>query len=142
MRAYIEYELGKLYRDQGDWPAAHLHLHLARGVFSHDESDPVFNMELAWGILGNLDFVEHQLGELDSAEQIYFQCLSFFKELGSRGNMATILARLALLEEQRGNRLAALQYATEAFDWSRRLGMLEEQTLIEDLCTRLSQERP
>jgi hypothetical protein len=77
--------------------------------FCHDESDPVFNMDLARGILSNLGFVEHQLDELDSAEQLNLQCLSFFKELGSRRNMATLLARLALLEEQRGNHSAALQ---------------------------------
>jgi tetratricopeptide (TPR) repeat protein len=138
LRAYIEYEFGKFYRDRGDWPVAYRHLHVARGVFCHDESDPVFNMELAWGILSNLGFVEHQLGDLDAAEQLYLQCLSFFKELGSRGNMATLLGRLALLEEQRGNLAAALEYANEALDWSRRLGMVEEQALMEALHTRLS----
>lgn len=138
LRAYVEYELGKFYRDRGDWPAAHRHLIVARGVFCHDESDPVFNMELAWGILSTLGFVEHQLGDLDAAEQLYLQCLSFFKELGSRGNMATLLARLALLEEQRGNRNSALEYANEALNWSRRLGMVDEQALIEDLYTRLT----
>ena len=52
--------------------------------------------------------------------------------------MATLLVRLALLEEQRGNRTAALEYANEALDWSRRLGMVEEQALMEALHTRLS----
>ena len=62
----------------------------ARDVFRHDESDPLFNMELAWGILSNLGFVEHQLGNLDTAEQMYLQCLSFFKEMGGRGAMIQI----------------------------------------------------
>jgi tetratricopeptide (TPR) repeat protein len=138
LRAYIEYELGKFYRDCGDWQGAQQHLYAARDVFRHDESDPVFNVELAWGILSNLGFVEHQRGDLNSAEQLYLQCLSFFRELGSRGNMATQLARLALLEEQRGNLAAALEYATEALNWSRRLGMVEEQAMMEALHTRIS----
>jgi tetratricopeptide (TPR) repeat protein len=103
LRAYIEYELGKINRDEGDWQAAQRHLYAARDVFRHDENDPVFNMELAWGILSNLGYVEHQLGHLDTAEQMYLQSLSFFREFGSRGNMATLLTRLALLEEQRGD---------------------------------------
>jgi tetratricopeptide (TPR) repeat protein len=90
--------LGKINRDRGDWQEAKKHLHAARDVFRHDETDPVFNMELAWGILSNLGFVEHQLGNLDTAEQLYLQCLGFFKELGSRGTMTTLLTRLALLE--------------------------------------------
>jgi len=138
LRAYIEYELGKFYRDCGDWQGAQDHLYAARDVFRHDESDPVFNVELAWGILSNLGFVEHQRGDLDSAEQLYLQCLSFFRELGSRGNMATLLARLALLEEQRGNRTAALEYENEALDWSRRLGMVEEEAQMEAIYARLS----
>jgi tetratricopeptide (TPR) repeat protein len=140
MRAHIEFELGKYYRDRGDWQSARRHLYTSRDVFRHDESDAVFNMELALGILSSLGFVEHQLGNLDAAEQMYLQCLSFFKELGGRGTMTTVLTRLALLEEQRGNRSTALQYATEALDWSRRLGMVREQVLMEDLCTRLSKE--
>jgi tetratricopeptide (TPR) repeat protein len=137
LRAYIEYELGKLNRDLCDWQEAQRHLYAARDVFRHDESDPVFNLELAWGILSNLGFVEHQLGNLDAAEQIYLQCLGFFKELGSRGTMTTLLTRIALLEEQRGNLIAAKEYANEALYWSRRLGMVEEQSQVEALETRL-----
>jgi len=140
LRAYIEYELGKINRDRGDWHAAQRHLYAARNVFRHDESDPVFNMELAWSILSCLGYIEHQLGNFDTTEQIYIQCLSFFKELGDRGNMATLLARLALLEEQRGKRAASKQYAIEALDWSRRLGMVKEQMQMENLFTRLSKE--
>jgi hypothetical protein len=52
--------------------------------------------------------------------------------------MATLLARLALLEEQRGNRTAALEYENEALDWSRRLGMVEEEAQMEAIYARLS----
>jgi tetratricopeptide (TPR) repeat protein len=104
MQAYADYELGKHARDRGDWQRAQHYLYAARNVFRYDEHDPVFNVELAWGILSNLGFVEHQLGNLASTEQMYLQCLGFFQELGSKGTMTTLLTRLALLEEQRDNR--------------------------------------
>lgn len=140
MRAHVEFELGKYYRDRGDWQSARRHLYTSRDVFRHDESDAVFNMELALGILSSLGFVEHQLGNLDAAEQMYLQCLSFFKELGGRGTMTTVLTRLALLEEQRGNRSNAIAYANEAFHWTQHLRMVEEQALMEALYTRLAKE--
>jgi tetratricopeptide (TPR) repeat protein len=118
LQGYANYELGKLYRDQGDRQSAQQYLYAARTVFRHDADDPVFNIELAWGILSNLGFVEHQLGNLDTAEQMYLQCLGFFQELGSKGARTTLVSRLALLEEQRGNRTAALAYASEALRWS------------------------
>lgn len=142
LRAYIEYELGKIYRDRGDWQDAQRHLYAARDVFRDDEADPAFNVELAWGILSNLGFIEHQLGNLDTAEQMYLQCLSFLRELGGRGTMATLLTRLAQLEEQRGNRTTALAYANEALQWTRRLGMVEEQTLLQELLNHLSSVDP
>ena len=135
-----QYELGKFYfyRDRGDWQGAQRHLVAARNVFRHDEADPVFNIELAWVIMSNLGFVEHQLGNFDTAEQIYLQCLSFFKELGGRRTMTTLLTRLALLEEPQDNRATAQAYASEALHWARGLGMVEEQTLVEGLLIRLA----
>src|SRR2546421_12902220 len=51
LRAYIEYELGKFYRERGDLQGAQHHLYMARDVFCADENEPVINVELAWGIL-------------------------------------------------------------------------------------------
>lgn len=140
LRAYIEYELGKFYRDRGEWQAAQQHLYIARDVFRHDEIDPVFNIELAFGILSSLGLIEHQLGNLDTAKQMYLQCFSFFKKLGGRGTMTTLLTRLASLEEQRGNHEAALKYATDALDWSRRLGMVQEQAQAEAIFHRVAKK--
>jgi tetratricopeptide (TPR) repeat protein len=140
MQAYVDYELGKYHRDRHDWQAAQRQLYAARNVFRADEIDPVFNTELAWGILSNLGFVEHQLGNLESAAQMYLQCLAFFQELGGRGTMTTLLVRLALLEEQRNNLATAFAYANEAFYWSQRLNMVEEQSLMQSLLIRLSEQ--
>lgn len=138
VQASVEYEIGKIYRDMGDWQAAQTHFYLARDVFRDDEKEPAFNIELAWGVLSNLGFLEHQLGHLDAAEQMYLKSLTFFRDLGSRGSLATTLVRLAALEEQRGNGSSALTYATEALDWSRRLGLVLELAQAEAICARLS----
>ncbi len=138
VRATIEYELGKYYRDLGNWQEARSIFITTRDVFRNDEADPVFNTELAWGVLSNLGFIEHQLGGLDAAEQMYLQSLDFFREFGGRGNMTTLLVRLATLEEQRGDHAASLQYAREAWDWSRRLGLVQEQAQADTLLQRLT----
>ncbi len=136
--AYIDYELGKLARDRGQLSLAQQHLTAARDVFRYDESEPWFNMELAWGIYSNLGVIEQQLDNLDTAEQIYLQCLAFFKDQGSRGNMITCLTRLAILKEQLGDPVAALEYTKEALLWSRRLDMALERRQSEELYHRLT----
>jgi len=142
VRATIEYEIGKIYRDMGDWQTAQTHFYLARDVFRDDEKEPIFNVELAWGVLSNLGFIEHQLGHLDAAEQMYLKSLAFFRDLGSRGSLATTLVRLAALEAQRSKSASALTYATEALDWSRRLGLVQEQEQAEAICEQLSKVDP
>jgi tetratricopeptide (TPR) repeat protein len=138
VRAIIEYELGKYYRDLGNWQEARSIFIAIRDMFRNDEADTILNAELAWGVLSNLGFIEHQLGRLDAAEQMYLQSLDYLREFGGRGNMATSLVRLAMLEEQRSKPTASLQYAREALDWTRRLGMVQEQAQAEALLQRLT----
>jgi LuxR family glucitol operon transcriptional activator len=128
VRADIEYELGKIARDQQRWADARQHFLAARDVFCHDQENPVFVLERASSVLGNLGVVAHQLGHLDEAARLYQQALDFFRGEGGRGYLVTLLGRLAALEEQRGNHTAALDYAREALEWSQKLGMVQEQT--------------
>jgi tetratricopeptide (TPR) repeat protein len=136
--ADIHYELGKLARDQERWQEAETHLRAARDLFGHQQDNPAFNLELAWGVTGNLGFVIQQLGDIDTAAQMYLQALNVAKAHGGRGNLTTFQIRLALLEEQRGNNDLALDYASEALSWSRQLGMIKEQAQAEAICARLS----
>ncbi len=134
--AEIEHELGKLARDQGRWYEAQKHFLFARDVFSSEEDNPPFNLEFAWVILGNLGFIEHQLGNLETAEQMYVQAISLYGSSG-KGHRTTLIVRLASLEEQRGNTSVALKYAHEALEWSKRLGMVQEREQAEALLHRL-----
>jgi hypothetical protein len=137
VRADIEYELGKVERDSNNWPAAKSHFLAARSVFRHDDEQPAFNIEFAWGLLSNLGLIAHHEGDVETALQYYMQCLATYRETGSKGDITTLLVRLAALEEQRGNHAAALEYAREALEWSRKLGMVQERAQAEAIVGRL-----
>jgi len=136
--ADIAYELGKIARDRGDWHDAQKHFLQAREIFSLDDLNPSFNSERAWGVLSQLGYIEHQLGNLDTAAQSYLQSLDYLRSVGSRGFITTLLVRFASLEEQRGNYPAALDYAREALEWGRRLGMVQELGQAEVIVGRLN----
>jgi LuxR family glucitol operon transcriptional activator len=135
-RANIEYELGKIARDRGNWKIAQSHLLAAHDIFvqNSDSSPPV---EHTWGILAQLGFVKHQLGDVDSAAQMYLQAVESCRLTGGKGALTTLLVRLAALEEQRGNSATAVDYAREALEWSRKLGMVQERAQAEAIVGRL-----
>jgi len=136
-QANINFEIGKIARDQGDWPLAHHYFLAAQQVFRLEDTDLVFNPDRAWGLMGNVALVVQHSGDLDGAAPLYQQALEYFREAGEVGYMITILARFATLEEQRGQFAAAWSYAQEALERSRRLGMAQELAQMEALCVRL-----
>jgi tetratricopeptide (TPR) repeat protein len=138
VQADIAIEQGKIARDLGDWQRALVHFQAAREVFRVDLDQPQFNIERAWGAYSQFAYVTHQLGNLDAAARMYHTSLAAIREVGSRGYLATVLVRYAALEEQRGNAAVALEYAHEALDWSRKLGLPHEQAQAEALLARLS----
>ena len=137
VEADINIELGKIARDQRDWPTAQAHFQAARAVFRLDIENPVFNIERAWGAIGQFAYVAHQLGDLENAATMYQESIEFLRETGSRGFLTTLLLRFATLEEQRGQRATALEHAREALEWSRKLGMAQERAQAEALVGRL-----
>jgi tetratricopeptide (TPR) repeat protein len=140
VRTDIEYELGKIARDRGDWKAAQDHFLIARETFNHEEENILFNTERAWGLLSNLGFVAYQLGDLDTAAQNYQQCFESYQGAGSKGDKTTLLVRMAALEEQRGAYEVAWNYANEALIWSQKLEMVLELAQAKAICERLSRK--
>lgn len=126
-QAELTYERGKIARDRGDWESARQLFEQALTVFSVDEVQPRFNPERSWGILGNLGYTLHRQGRLDEADSIYQRCLSFFRQSGGRGYLATLLVRRAELLLERGDRSAARTHAEESLILSERIGLIEEQ---------------
>src|SRR5262249_52053736 len=137
VRADLEYEQGKFARDRGDFLVARQHFVTAREEFLDGQQESVLNVDRVWGVLRNLGFVAHQLGDLETAAQMYKQCFNALRDIGSRGYIVILLIQLALVEEQRGNRPAALGYAGEALEWARKLGMAREQAQAEAIVRRL-----
>ncbi|MDZ4721649.1 MAG: tetratricopeptide repeat protein [Roseiflexaceae bacterium] len=139
VRADIAYELGKIERDCGNWDVARTHFLEAQSVFRYDDDKQVFNAEFAWGLLSNLGVVAAQHGQFEKAMQYYQQCLAAYRQTGGKGDIATLLVRLALLEEQRGNHIIAIEYAREALELTSKLELVYEQGQAETLLARLEQ---
>jgi len=137
-RADIEYELGKIARDRGDWPAAEQRFRAVCTVFNTEDETPIFNVERAWGVLGNLAFVLSQQRNTAEAIQLFQQSLGFFQQFGGRGYTATLLVRLADLEARAGMPAEALAHAQQALDLGRKLGMVQELAQAEALLARLA----
>jgi LuxR family glucitol operon transcriptional activator len=137
LRADIAYELGKIARDQQDWEAAKAHFVAASDVYRVENNPPMANVERYYSVLSNLAYILHQQGDLEGATQLYRQAYGYYHGAGSKGIMAKLLLRMAILEQGRGDHLAALEHAREAIDWSRKLGMVQEQAQAEVLLSRL-----
>ncbi len=136
-RADIEYERGKIARDPGDWADARQRFQAAHAVFNSDDVSPSFNVERAWGVVGNLAYALSQENETTEAVRLFRQSLEFFRQFGGRGYTATLLVRLAELEARSSMHAEALAHAHEALDLSRKLGMVHELAQAEALLAQL-----
>ena len=61
-----------------------------------------------------------------------------YRATGGKGDIATLLVRLATLEALRGDRASALLHAREALELSRKLGMFQERQQAEALLAQLA----
>jgi tetratricopeptide (TPR) repeat protein len=137
LRANIEYELGKVARDKENWREAKRLFERARAIYREDIANPVFNIERTWGLLSNLGLVAHKLGNLDEAIENYRKALAFFRTEGGIVNVATLLVRMAALEEQRGQINAAGKYAREALELCQQMGLAQERAEAESLLRQI-----
>lgn len=142
VRADIDYELGKVERDAGNWSPAKTHFLSARSIFRHDDDHPVFNIEFAWGLLSNLGLIAYMEGDYEQARQYYDQCLAAYRDTGGKGDIATLMIRMATLEQRQNNYGKALTLAREALEWIRKLGMVQEQAEAEALLAKLAHGSP
>lgn len=135
--ASLLYEKGRIFRDQEEWEQARHALIQARDVFGYDAITGEFDIRRAWGVLGNLGVVEYALGNYDEARLIYEQCIAHIRISGGKGGLATLLTRLAQLEEQCGNFSIALEHINEAMAISQQLNLAKEIELAEQIYQRL-----
>ena len=136
-RADLNNERGKIHRDQADWIGARTFFQEARTIFSIEEDSPTFNIERAWGVLGNVAFVMVQLGEHVEAERLYRQSLEYFRQFGGRAYTATLLVRLAALELQQGKHDSGREHAREGLELSQKLNLVQERAQAEVILAQL-----
>ncbi|NWJ97860.1 MAG: tetratricopeptide repeat protein [Chloroflexi bacterium] len=134
----ITSELGKLSRDQGKYEEALTQFDAALKTLEGEFEHRVVDSRLHYGILANLGFVTFKLGNIEDARAYLTQSWNFFNERGGKGPGGTALYRLALVEEQAGNKELALHYATKALELLKILGMEPEIPDAEALIRRLT----
>jgi LuxR family glucitol operon transcriptional activator len=139
IQANIEYELGHLARDRGDWTGAERHLLAVRDLFSQPERDPIFTTEFGWGLYRQLGTVAERRGELERAIQLYEQSLSLGRTTGMGAHEANVLVRVARLELQLGRSERSRQYAAEALESGRRYRLPREQAEAAELLAHLGE---
>lgn len=137
-RAELAFERGKIARDRGEFAAAHALFLNAQQLFPIDVEQAEFNPERAWGIVGNIGYVLHQLGDLDEAAALYDRCLAYFRQSGGRGYTATLLVRMAAIAEQRGTYDVAIAYGREALELSTKLVQVQEHQQATSLIAQVT----
>lgn len=140
-QANIDYELGKLARDQGDWE-------LAREFFfkvydwakEKQEDHQILDTALAMGAQGNLALALYHQSAYGEARDLCIDSIRFFEKQGGKGYLAVLKHRYALIEEALGNHEAALRAAREGLQMCCRLGMRPEIETMEALVRRLEED--
>ena len=137
VQASIQYELGRIARDLEDWGQAQQHFLAVRTLFAQMDDDPVFRAEFAWGLFRQLAIVAERQGEVETAAQMYRQCLEAGRITGMGAYEADVLVRIARLELQLGRMESAQKYAREALTSGQRFHLPREQSEAEALLALL-----
>jgi tetratricopeptide (TPR) repeat protein len=99
-QANLDYELGKLARDQGKWHLAQNHyLKVENWASRKKEKKEPFDLALARGAQGNRALALYHLGKYEEARRLVIDSIEFFKHHGGKGYLALLKYRYALIEE-------------------------------------------
>lgn len=134
----LEFELGKLARDKGDWESARQSFSkIVDWSKNREENNLAFSPDLVMGARGSLAFVLSQLGEYEEAEAECLASMTFGEKRGGRGYYAMLQYRLSLIKEAVGDLEEALVLAESALATCYQLGMKPEIPEFELLVDRL-----
>ena len=137
--AYVHLELGRLARDRKQWNAAKTHLEKAiEWCEQHDEAG--LDIQLLMAAIGNLGWIESQLGNYQRGKELVEKSLGFFEDIGGKGASTVFHLRLAYIENAIGSREDALKHLREVLFWAERLGMKRQLKRARPLLQELSAE--
>ena len=137
LKALVSTEYGKLARDKKDWESAWYRFAAVRDWFRERAEETPRDESLARSIWGHLAIVAYHLDRPQEAKDLCLKSLDFFETSGTKGFLATLNYRLALVEEALGEYEEALQHAKLAVDWLERLGMKPDLAEAQVLLARL-----
>lgn len=119
LMARVQGNIGRLYQQMGDLPAAERAIRQALA-----ELEP-FNNDYAMGnVLGQLSQVLEHQGRVDEALPIARQARERFERVGSKLDLAVISNELGQLSRKRGDNAAGLAYYQEALRMGEEVGDL------------------
>lgn len=131
-------QMGKMARDLEMWADAKEHFDKARTWCEKEEAN--LDVSMLMNILGNLGWVEFNLGNHERGKELCERSLDFFARMGGRGYSIVLQCQLAAIEIALGNYEKARQYAQEALYWAERLQMTRDtktaRTLLEQIVGR------
>ena len=123
LKALINTSYGKLARDLRDWQLSWEYFSKVQDWFEKRVAETPRDEPLARGTWGHLASIAYQLGRYAEAKDLCLKSLEYYEELGTKGYLATLKYRLALIENALGEYASALLHVQEAVDWFDRLGM-------------------
>ncbi len=123
LKALINTSYGKLARDLRDWQLSWEYFSKVQDWFEKRVAETPRDEPLARGTWGHLASIAYQLERYAEAKDLCLKSLEYYEELGTKGYLATLKYRLALIEHALGEDASALLHVQEAVDWFDRLGM-------------------
>lgn len=140
LKALINTSYGKLARDLRDWHTSWDYFNKVQNWFEKRVAETPRDEPLARGTWGHLASIAYQLGRFTEAKELCLKSLEYYENLGTKGYLATLKYRLALIENALGEYDSALTHVKESVDWYDRLGMkpdyAEAIKLLEELGSR------
>ncbi len=140
--ASINFELGKMALDSGNWKDAKIYIESVINWCEEHENESDLGVSSMMGAIGFLGWIEFNLGDFYKAKKLMERSLIFFERFGGKEYLATLCLRLAIVEKALGNYEKTLQHAKEAYFWAERLGMVRELEGAKALLNELNAEPP
>ena len=134
--AVAHFEMGKIARDLKMWAKAKAHYEKARAWCETDEAN--LDISLSMSILGNLGWIEFNLGNYEQGKELCERSLDFFKHMGGIGHLISLQCQLAAIEIALNNDEKARQYAQEALHWAERLRIPSEAKIAQGLLDQIA----
>lgn len=132
-------QLGKIARDQGLWERAREHFSATLSWCEEHEEEANLDVTIRMNVLGNLGWLEYQLGNYERGKELCERSLRSFEWIGGRGYTTTLQCYLAKIEWALGNEAKAVQYARDALYWAERLQLVRELKMAQDILGQIEE---